>query len=593
MRNRLSAMTWTLVGTGLGVGLLGCATEERTFGSPVGGDGGDEHHGDASVTTTPNDAGTATDSIDRDTLVVVQRDASSQAPTTAPADDAGNTVPDDPTVTSEPPSGSPTTGAPTSEPLSETDAGSSCTPTLEVEGNCVDHVDDDCDGLYDCDDVDDCGDSLDCVLGCVPSSETETICNDVSDDDCDGFHDCDDVDCVHADNCKTDCEPEAEVCADTEDNDCDGFVDCLDSNCAAGPACCEPSGAELCNDGLDNNCDGAIDCPILTSAVPSMPPAGREDWEGGAVAANQAKLVLDTPAAPQYTVQCRSGKPADVNTKQFIVCNPLDPSSTEVVPFRDVDATNSAYNGLVTTQVRFAYPNGQASQPVSYTYYVHNSLAGAQPCEDRVEDQAYFDFAAPYIGTGSLFDHSNARLAAPFVNIAFTPLESTKFEVSASEGSVEYLSLRRRFALSSDKRLILMKRVYGSRRSSTSDCFAATFRTHVNDYDNDYDNNRYFRNSCHAVVMNKDGAGVCLRVDVVESSPVVSLVTTNSTPWQYWSVGDVNWPEADNFIWRKLLRGQSDNTFENFSPKCYAGGSSCPGGDPNVLFLPDRNLFGL
>jgi hypothetical protein len=595
MRNRASAVTWTLLGAGLGFGLVGCATEERTFGAPGTGDGGVEHHSDASVTTAdPSDGGANTQGIDTDTIVIVKSDASSEpsSDSSNPTHtDGGHTVVD-PTETSETPTSGPQTDDVTSEPDPETDAGPSCVAVLEVEGNCTDHVDDDCDGLYDCEDIDDCGTSLDCLSGCFPSSETEVTCNEGVDDDCDGFMDCDDVDCVHAENCNSDCDPVPEVCADNDDNDCDGFTDCADSACAAEPVCCAPSGDEICDDGVDNNCDGAIDCPVLLSAVPALPAQARKDWEGGAVAANQATLNLATPVATDYTLQCRSGKPANVNSKQFIVCNPTDPMSTEIRPLSEVDATNPAFNGVVTTQVRIAYPNGQASQPLSYTYYVHNSLAGAQPCEDRAEDQAYFDFAATYLTSGSNpFANADAKLAAPFINIAFTPLVSSMFEVYEGEAAVEYLSLRRRFVLSSDKQLILMKRVYGSRRSSTSDCLATTIRTHVNDLDNDYERNRDFRNGCHAVVMNKDGAGLCLWTDLVDAIPVVSLVTTNSDSWQIWAVENVNWLSADNFMWRKLLRRQSDSTFETFSPKCYVGGGACTGGDPNVLFLPDHNLF--
>lgn len=592
MRNRASTVAWALIGVGFG--LQGCAPEERVFGEPMSRDGGGGDREDASVTTNPEEAGAPTDVIvATDTLVVGEPDASS--PPTEPQDD---TTEPNGTVTTDATGGAETvtssdvaTGS--AEPDPTSDPGVTCTAAVEVEANCTDHVDDDCDGLYDCEDTDDCGASLDCLVGCVPSSSNELTCNDVVDDDCDGFTDCDDVDCVQANNCKTDCDPEPEVCGDSVDNDCDGFTDCLDSSCSAGASCCVESGAEVCNDGIDNNCDGVIDCPVLVSAIPALPATDRKDWEGGAVAANQAKLVLDTPAATQYAVQCRSGKPADVSTRQFTVCNPMDPSSTEITPLREVDGSNPVFNGLVSTQVRFAYPNGQTSKPISYTYYVHNSLAGAQPCPERTTDQAFFDFAATYLASGPApFADAEARLAAPFVNIDFTPPTNSIFEVAEGEGSVEYLSLRRRFSLSPDKHLILMKRVYGSRRS-TSDCLAATIRKHQNEWGGVYDHNRDIRSGCHAIVLNKEGAGLCLNVD---ESQVISIVNPTSAPWQYWNVdvyGWFNWRQADNFLWRKLLRKQNDGSFETFSPKCYEGGLSCTGGNPNKLFLPDHDLFGL
>lgn len=603
MRNRVGTTTWFLLGTCLSVGLLGCASKERKFGPPNGSDGGTDSRSDASV--DPNDgSGTTTETRDTgyqetDTLVIVQRDASAE-----PTDP---TTTDELTTNADSRASTATTDAPAStldesdaalsstsaETSSDSDTGAICVPTLEVEGNCTDHVDDDCDGLYDCEDIDDCGTSLDCLTGCIPSGETETACQDGKDDDCDGFPDCYDVDCAHESSCHGECEPVAEECGDSQDNDCDGFVDCQDSDCAESAACCVASGAEICDDGIDNDCDGKIDCPVLHSAIPTLPPPERAQWEGGAVAANHATLVLETPAATQYTVQCRTGKPGDVSSKQFAVCDPLDPSSLEVKPLRNVDAANPAYNGLLTTEVRFAYPNGQTSHPTSYAYYVHNSLAGATPCEDRIEDKAYFDFAATYLAYSNPFSDAEAQLAAPFVNIKFTPSPSMVFEVDEGEGAVEYLSLRRRFALSSDRELLLMKRVYASRRSDNTECLATSVRKHMNDYGGVYKKGRYSRSRCHAVVMNKAGAGLCL---VVDDTNTIKIANPTSNAWQYWNFtfhGVVDWAQADNFLWRKLLRTQPDNTFETFSPKCYDGGPSCVDANPHALFLPDRELFDL
>lgn len=638
MRNRASALVWTVLGMGLGVGsLVGCAPEEREFGESNDDDGG--HHvveqPDASI--DDNDGGKDdSDSDDEQTQVVIVETTDQTPDGATPPDDTngGPTDTNETNVTNvtdgtqadtnETPTSGPvdTSGVITGNPgdtssvtepwttsdvastsgvgdtstqdSSGTETGPSCVPTNEAERNCADYVDDDCDGYFDCDDVDDCATDHACFVACTPTSDDELICNDNIDDDCDGFQDCYDVDCVNADNCKDDCEPTTEECADSIDNDCDGFADCADSQCAAGAACCVSEGPELCSDGIDNNCDGVIDCPVLLDANPKPPPEARAGWEGGAVAASQATLYLQTPARPQYSVQCRSGKPADVSTKPFIVCNPLDAGSTEVKPLSQIDPNDPAFNGLTTTQVRLAYPNGQASQPMSYSYYVHNSLVGAQPCQDVLEDQAYFDFAAPYIGSDSLdFTNEEARLGAPFINIHFTPRLGSIFEVYAGAGDVEYLSLRRRFSLSADGDLILMKRVYGSRRMGADDCLAATLRKHATDLGpvGYYDKNRDFHNGCNAVVMNKEGAGLCLAVDEYGTISIPNAASARWELWNFYTYGWVNWQKADNFMWRKLLGLQHDGSLETFSPKCYDGGPSCVGNNTNMLFLPDRNLL--
>lgn len=635
MRNRASTLVWSLFGVGLGVGsLVGCAPEEREFGESNDSDGG--HHvvdrPDASV--SDNDGGKDTDSDDEQTQVVIVETSdetsngsvatgetagnTSDAPTdvTANTDDTPTTGPVDTSggVTGNPGSTSDVTdvtepgntsdvastsnvgdtSSTSTQDTSGAETGNECVPTGVAEGNCTDHVDDDCDGYFDCDDTEDCSTSLDCFVGCAPIGDSELTCNDYVDDDCDGFRDCEDVDCVNADNCKQDCEPTPEECGDSLDNDCDGFADCLDSQCAATAACCTSSGSEVCNDGIDNDCDGVIDCPILIDANPKPPPEARAGWEGGAVAASQATLYLEQPARSEYKVQCRSGKPADVSTKQFIVCNPMDPGSTELKPLSGPNSNDPEFNGLTTTQVRFAYPNGQASQLMSYSYYVHNSLVGAQPCADVTTDQAYFDFALNYLGSDSLsFTNEEARLAAPFVNIHFTPRLGTIFDVNDGDGDVEYLSLRRRFVLSPDNQLILMKRVYGSRRMGPDDCLAGTIRKHATDLGptGNYDKNRDFKNSCNAIVMNKEGAGLCLQVDIYGNITVPNPQSSQWSLWIFYNHQWVNWEYADNFMWRKLLGVQHDSSQVTFSPKCYAGGPSCVGSNSNMLFLPDRNLL--
>lgn len=596
MRNRRTLIAVNLVGLGLGSwGFVGCTTEPRDFGNG-GRDGGeqptDEVRDSGAPTSAPGDSSAISSEETRseDTDVIsVTLDAGSTSPTweqpTGVVSEPGNTG--GASSGNEPSSGT---------SVSEVEAGTSCSPVAASEANCGGDGDDDCDGLYDCDDIEDCSAAPECQV-CAPVAENEPTCNDGLDDDCDGFEDCDDPDCAGAGNCQGSCEPTPEDCTDGDDNDCDGFTDCADSVCAATAACCSPSEAEQCGDGIDNNCDGVIDCPIIVETMPPLPPAGREDWEGGAVSADKAGLKLEKPEAPRFIVQCRSGKPANVSSKQFIVCNPSDPSGLNVKPFPDLEGPNPLYNGLTTTQVRFAYPNGQVSQPVSFTYYIHNSLYGVEQCPEKKTDAEYFAAASATLLTSAdpTFADEDARLASPFVNIAFEPAASTVFEVAEGEGAVEYLSLRRRFALNAEKNLVLMKRVYASRQveDEANRCRAATIRKHVADLAGyAADNNRYFRNGCDAVVMNRDGAGLCL---VVDENNNITVANPQSSQWQLWNFTQylwVNWAQADNFMWRKL-RADGSGSVQVFSPKCYDGGIACTGGNTNVLFLPDRELFGL
>lgn len=474
-----------------------------------------------------------------------------------------------------------------------------CEPVAETELDCSDGADDDCDMLSDCNDAEDCASDPECLPPCVPVGESELLCEGGEDDDCDGFPDCEDSDCAAALECQTACVPSTEDCSDGEDNDCDGFEDCLDSACAPTAGCCVESGEELCDDGVDNDCDGVIDCPLIVATVPYRPPPGREDWEGGAVAASDARLTLQTPALDNYLVQCRSGKPNAINSELFVVCNPADPTALTVQPFADTEATNPEHDGLVTTQVRFAYENGQVSKPASFTYYVHSSLAGAQLCPPKAEDDQYFAAAqAVLVNIDSpRFRDDDAKLMAPFVNIDFSPREQPEptFDVPADSGKVEYLSLRRRFSLDPDKSMVLMKRLYMSRRAGNRGCLTAMIRKHQNDLGplGTDDMSRYVRSGCDAVVLNKHGAGVCL---VVDGSGGIVIANPQSDRWTYWNFdifGWVDWAKADNFMWRKLLSHQQNGQLRVFSPKCYdVGGTlNCATVDDDTLLLPDRDQF--
>jgi hypothetical protein len=307
------------------------------------------------------------------------------------------------------------------------------------------------------------------------------------------------------------------------------------------------------------------------------------------VAASAARITLQTPARPNYVVQCRSGKPTVIATRVFVACNPAAPMNLTVQPFPESEGSNPAHDGMIATQVRFAYPNGQVSHPTSFEYYVHSSMAGAQPCPRKAPDADFFSYARPYltIANGAVFADADAKLAAPFVNIAFQPRLSSLFTVTAGQGNLEYLSLRRRFSLNAQKDLILMRRTFASRRATSRPCLTAMIRKHDTDLgpqgtENPY---RYHRTGCDVMVMNKEGTGLCLVVDAMGG---ISIANPQQADWGYWNFsyyGVVNWAQADNFVWRKLKKE------EVFSPKCYQGGSSCAGANPDMLFLPDRGLF--
>jgi hypothetical protein len=142
--------------------------------------------------------------------------------------------------------------------------------------NCLDGIDNDCDGLIDtadpsavgcliCNDID--GDSYSPDGGPCGAYDCNDLdyfvnpgaienCVDGIDNDCDNLVDCDDSDCAGDPACPT---IEPEICDDGIDNDGDGKVDCADKgSCRNDPACAVLD--EICNDGIDNDGDGKTDC---------------------------------------------------------------------------------------------------------------------------------------------------------------------------------------------------------------------------------------------------------------------------------------------------------------------------------------------
>jgi hypothetical protein len=170
---------------------------------------------------------------------------------------------------------------------------------LPDRGNCLDGVDNDCDGWLDCNDQD-CYSAAECGGGVCEPEDSFEACTDGRDNDFDCWTDCADVECAAFDVCQIepegtnladclngedddrdlsfdcvdwpclflrDCDPAcqegscpAEDCDDYyfEDEDGDGLSNCADPDCWE-EILCAGCQAEICGDFLDNNCDGVAD----------------------------------------------------------------------------------------------------------------------------------------------------------------------------------------------------------------------------------------------------------------------------------------------------------------------------------------------
>jgi len=116
--------------------------------------------------------------------------------------------------------------------------------------DCVDGIDNDCDGDVDANDAD-------CAAACWDDD------GDGQDDVACGGDDCDDADPYTYDGAPEICDGVDNNCngvvpADEVDDDFDGYMVC-DNDCDDADAAVYPNAVEDCADGIDNDCDGFVD----------------------------------------------------------------------------------------------------------------------------------------------------------------------------------------------------------------------------------------------------------------------------------------------------------------------------------------------
>jgi hypothetical protein len=332
---------------------------------------------------------------------------------------------------------------------------------------------------------------------------------------------------------------------------------------------CMPTGKEVCGDGVDNDCDGETDCLVLRGQFPPI--------DNAAPGAD----VLYTFTTPHETAsfQCRAGKGIAIATP-WGECAKV--TGGAVSPITAAQSSLAANNGVWTTEVRLAFPDGGTSAKFRRQVYIHNSMHGAARCSLGVTDAALFAAAKPNLQDAGEFDTSTVK--APFISLDFDPPVDTTFSVAATDGNVKLMSLRRRFSFSADNHFLLITRNYTSQKAGGMGCTAIEKRVHrkpgswIN-----ADTMAYQR--CSAIVLNKKGAGYCLSVSGSAVTAAEHIRADNGV-----QVQDPTYsPKADNFAWRKLSASgeMAPGISANFSKKCAV--ANC--GNATTLYLPDVALF--
>ncbi|TVQ87240.1 MAG: hypothetical protein EA397_18145 [Deltaproteobacteria bacterium] len=339
-------------------------------------------------------------------------------------------------------------------------------------------------------------------------------------------------------------------------------------------------------------------------------------------------LALDVSLHPSHIdesygarLQCRWGKVQEDGTldssARWVDCPeaPLTPEHDRGLGWSD---------GLYATEYRVRAGLSVSTDPVRVPYYLHNNLDSAPSCDRRAPESEFFEVARDLMGpsTSGAFrvdgdpeEPGYVQLSNPFVSIHFdlpvrrslgfllpSPTFSSS-DPSMVSGQVQVNSLRRRFVLSDDRQQLLIYRTYASRRGNST-CKALSVARQ--------DERRFamYRRGCDAVVLDRDGVGVCLDVD--DDGLVHAVDGWRAGDWQVgaWFHGFVTAampPDqplragVDNAMWRDLISQYRDNTpngSRNFSSKCWTD-PRCAEGQTNRatsglvswLYLPDVDFY--
>ena len=384
--------------------------------------------------------------------------------------------------------------------------GGACVCTggkMDCSGTCVDEQTDN-NHCGNCTTV--CGAGKSCTTGSCQCTGGKTDCSGTCVDE--------QTDNNHCGGCTTVCSGGKScmggncVCP-TGQVDCGGtcFVVTADrSHC--GSTCQVCTSTQICNNGCV-----AAPAPTFTSIWGD--PTGWTDSNNMPI---QASLG-PASGVPGIVYQCRTGPAATIGSQAFGNCDGM----TGTMPTHKPTA---GANGSFQTDYR--YTQGSYTSPVaSFPFYVHSSLNGVAKCPPKFTDAQYFTAAQSYatanptkftIPATPLFTgDASLKLKNPFIVVPFKQVQKSNpmfmpgspWTMTAPfDYTTKDLSLRHKFVLSSDNKLLLFKRNFKGTGGSCQNMSAS--HTH---------GNRSPNMQCDAFVLNIHGQGLC--ISGAGSSPAV------------------------------------------------------------------------
>ena len=288
--------------------------------------------------------------------------------------------------------------------------------------------------------------------------------------------------------------------------DCGGTCFTVSADRAhCGPSCQVCTATQVCN-------NGCVTAPAASFTSTWGDPTGWLDSAGQPIQASLAPTSI-----PGVVYQCRTGPAATIGTQAFGNCD----GSTGVTA---VAKPTAGANG--SFQIDYHYTQGSyTSNTASFPFYVHSSLNSVPKCTQKFTDAQYFAAAQAYatanptkfsIPATPLFTgDANLKLRNPFIVIPFKQVhESIPMGFGGWPATQPFdfttkdLSLRHKFVLSSDNKLLMLKRNF---QSSGGGC--------INMSEHHGHGWRSPIRSCDAFIVNINGQALC--ISAAGTSPAV------------------------------------------------------------------------
>jgi len=278
-----------------------------------------------------------------------------------------------------------------------------------------------------------------------------------------------------------------------------------------GAACAICTSTQLCNSG---SCVSAPAASFATNP-PWGDPTGWTDSGNAPI-----QVSLNPTGITGLTYQCRTGPVSTIGSQAFASCDGASGTTA-------VDKPAAGADGSMQTDYHYVQ-GSYTSNTVSYQFYAHSSLNGVAKCAPKFTDAQYVTAAQSYatanptkftIPATPLFTgDASLKLRNPFIVVPFKgvspsiPMGYGGWPTGATfDFTTKDLSLRHRYTLSSDAKLLIFKRNFVATGSNSC---VNMGQHHGHSY-------RSPISMCDAFVVNIKGQGLCM--SAAGATPTVVL----------------------------------------------------------------------